>query len=136
MTWILLCKAPNANIVLVFYSPPLSSAPPVTQKPTPPKTCKAAGFSTCCTRSGSGCLVSAGNCWCDRACRAFRNCCPDIGTTCPRTGMLQIWLWIARKGCIRVPNRQVGIVSTCSSVPCDCMHALCFCHASNLHKCR
>ena len=54
--------------------------------PQPPRTCRSAGFSTCCSRSGRGCYVAAGRCWCDRACRRYKNCCPDIGSTCKKPG--------------------------------------------------
>ena len=76
----------NGNCCPDISSIGCAKPPPVTPKPTPPRTCKAAGFSSCCRRSGRGCYVSTGRCWCDSACRRYRNCCPDIGTTCPRSG--------------------------------------------------
>ena len=54
--------------------------------PPAPRTCKAAGFSSCCSQRGRGCYLSAGQCWCDRACHSYGNCCPDINSICKRNG--------------------------------------------------
>ena len=43
-------------------------------------TCRAAGFSSCCT-SGE-CQGSPATCRCDRLCERFRDCCPDATSLC------------------------------------------------------
>ena len=63
----------------IQHSKPKAASPP-------PMTCKAAGFSSCCTQRGRGCYLSAGQCWCDRACHSYGNCCPDINSICKRNG--------------------------------------------------
>ena len=68
---------------------------PVIRKPVAPTTCAAAGFRSCCRLGGKGCYVRAGRCWCDRRCRIFGNCCPDIYLTCRRCKLQIMYSQIA-----------------------------------------
>ena len=60
------CSLRLTLLVILFRTP----------KPTPPTTCKTAGFSSCCTRYGRGCYISAGRCWCDKPCVPTRTSAP------------------------------------------------------------
>ena len=78
--------SPNAMRYSGPYAPTLQEFYDwLDHNPNPtPTTCAAAGHTSCCSSSGNGCYVSAGNCYCDAECRHYGNCCPDIDTTCPR----------------------------------------------------